>query len=192
MLAGARDTGLSPSIVGAFPRKEAELVEYFMDDSMEKLTEEAENHKEELSNMILTARIAWLVRSRLQMQIPYISKWAQALSIQANPLNLPTTLKQRALLMDEIWHAAGDRSSDMDWITKRAILGGVYTATELYMLTDYSPEYQETWSFLDRRIKDAIDCRKTAQEASHLAVAIGAGLGNTINSFLRRQSPSGI
>jgi len=27
----------------------------------------------------------------------------------------------------------------MDWYTKRALLGGVYTATELYMLTDYSP-----------------------------------------------------
>lgn len=59
--------------------------------------------------------------------------------VQANPVNLPTTIKQRALLMDEIWHAAGDRSSDVDWYTKRAILAGVYSTTELYMLTDISP-----------------------------------------------------
>lgn len=54
-------------------------------------------------------------------------------------MNAATALKQRAILMDDIWHAAGDRSTDMDWYTKRALLGGVYTATELYMLTDYSP-----------------------------------------------------
>lgn len=59
--------------------------------------------------------------------------------LQAHPMNAATALKQRAVLMDDIWHAAGDRSTDMDWYTKRALLGGVYTATELYMLTDYSP-----------------------------------------------------
>lgn len=61
------------------------------------------------------------------------------LLLQAHPMNAATALKQRAVLMDDIWHAAGDRSTDMDWYTKRALLGGVYTATELYMLTDYSP-----------------------------------------------------
>ena len=31
---------------------------------------------------------------------------------------------------------------------------GVYTATELYMLTDYSPGYADTWHSLDRRLQD--------------------------------------
>ncbi len=30
---------------------------------------------------------------------------------------------------------AGDTSSGYDWYTKRAMLAGVYSATELYMLT---------------------------------------------------------
>lgn len=46
--------------------------------------------------------------------------------------------------MDDIWHGAGDRSTDMDWYTKRALLGGVYTATELYMLTDFSAGWTST------------------------------------------------
>lgn len=55
--------------------------------------------------------------------------------------------------MDEIWHAAGanfrcvrtgvkaecfapgDKSSDLSWYSKRATLGAVYTAVELFMLT---------------------------------------------------------
>ncbi|GLJ07422.1 hypothetical protein SUGI_0066690 [Cryptomeria japonica] len=187
MVAGAKDVGISPSIVGAFPRKEAALVEYFMDDCLQRLMDEIESHNEELSNMVLKDRIAKLIRIRLEMQAPYVSKWPQALSIQAKPLNLPTSFKQRAILVDEIWHAAGDRSTDVDWYAKRTVLGGVYTATELYMLTDYSPEFRGTWSFLDNRIRDALDCRKTAQEATQLATAIGAGISNTFQAFLRRQ-----
>lgn len=134
--------------------------------------------------MLLADRIASIVRMRLEMNVPVITKWASALSIQvttcttpvspflpasyfaakhvnshlcsclslqclpnltciyflqANPLNAATALKQRALLVDDIWHAAGDRSSDMDWYTKRALLGAVYMTAELYMLTDFTP-----------------------------------------------------
>lgn len=36
------------------------------------------------------------------------------------------------------------------------ILATIYKATELYMLQDTSEDYKETWLFLDRRIKDAL------------------------------------
>ncbi|KAL8488400.1 hypothetical protein ACS0TY_024154 [Phlomoides rotata] len=42
------------------------------------------------------------------------------------------------MLVDEIWHAAGDKATDIDWYLKRTILGGIYSTTELYMLTDNS------------------------------------------------------
>lgn len=41
--------------------------------------------------------------------------------------------------MDEIWHVVGDESYDVDWYVKRTILGGIYSTTEVYMLTDSSP-----------------------------------------------------
>lgn len=186
MVAGSRDVGLSPAIVGVFPRKEAALVEFFMDDCLQNLLDIAESQEDEFSKTILQQRITKLVKLRLEMQAPFISRWAQALSIQANPANLPTSFKQRAILMDEIWHAVGDHSSDVDWYAKRGILAAVYTATELYMLTDYSPEFRESWSFLERRVRDAVDCRKTTQEATQLAQAIGAGLGSSLQSLFRR------
>ena len=45
------------------------------------------------------------------------------------------------MLVDEIWHAAGDEASDVDWYAKRAALGAIYSTTEVYMLTDKSPGY---------------------------------------------------
>ena len=58
---------------------------------------------------------------------------------QALPTNVPTSFKQRAALVDEIWHAAGDDGSALDWYVKRTVLGGIYSTTEVYMLTDKSP-----------------------------------------------------
>jgi ubiquinone biosynthesis protein COQ9 len=72
-------------------------------------------------------RIAAAVRMRLEMLKPYIVSWAQALSLQARaraaaqqslvlipgtssqaqPQNALAALRQRAALVDEIWHAAG-------------------------------------------------------------------------------------
>ena len=61
---------------------------------------------------------------------------------QAHPVNVPTSFKQRAMLVDEIWHTVGDGASDLDWYVKRTVLGGVYSTTEIYMLTDDSPGHQ--------------------------------------------------
>ena len=133
-----------------------------MDDSLQKLIDIIDT-KEDLKNLIPSHRVSKLVRIRLEMQAPYISKWPQALSIQvyyflshlfigfhyilslnftrlqAQPSNISTSFKQRAMLVDEIWHAAGDEAADTDWYVKRTVLGGIYSTTELYMLTDTSP-----------------------------------------------------
>ncbi len=57
-----------------------------------------------------------------------------------------------ARTVDAIWHAAGDRSADFSWYTKRATLTGVYGATLLFWLRDDSDEDAATLAFLDRRL----------------------------------------
>ncbi|XP_020104552.1 ubiquinone biosynthesis protein COQ9, mitochondrial-like [Ananas comosus] len=185
MIAGAKDAGVSPSIVGAFPRKEAALVEFFMDDCLQRLIDRIDSG-EELKDLILSERLSKLIRRRLEMQAPYISRWPQALSIQAQPANLPTSFKQRAMLVDEFWHAAGDTGLDIDWYVKRTVLGGIYSTSEVYMITDHSPEFRDTWMFVDNRIKDAFDLQKTVLEAAYLAEAVGAGVGNSMQGFMRK------
>ena len=54
--------------------------------------------------------------------------------------------------VDAIWHAAGDRSADFSWYTKRAILASVYSATLLYWLHDAGEDEAATLAFLDRRL----------------------------------------
>lgn len=185
LIAGARDVGLSPSIIGSFSRKEAALVEYFMDDCLQRLVDKIDSD-ESLKNLTPSDCITKLIRFRLEMQVPYISTWPEALGIQAQPVNVPTSFKQRAVLVDEIWHAAGDNASDIDWYAKRTILGGIYSTTEIYMLSDKSPDFRDTWAFLDARVRDAFDLKKTFQEAQYLAEAVGTGLAEAVGKVFRR------
>ncbi|KAF9612311.1 hypothetical protein IFM89_038914 [Coptis chinensis] len=165
MIAGAKEVGVSPAIIGSFPRKEATLVE---------------------------ASSIWsnddLARSIPGSAFPAIAKNAMDLLGLALPPNIPTSFKQRAMLVDEIWHAAGDQASDVDWYLKRTALGGLYSATEIYMLTDKSPGFRDTWSFLNNRVKDAFDLGKTVQEAKYLAEAVGVGIGSSLQGFMKRAS----
>ena len=92
--------------------------------------------------------------------------WPQALGIQAQPSNMATAMRQRAELVDDIWHACGDTSTDYNWYTKRGLLAGVYAATELFMLTDYSAGYADTWRSLDRRLNDVKRLGGAASEVS--------------------------
>ncbi|KAJ4977120.1 hypothetical protein NE237_002226 [Protea cynaroides] len=185
MITGAREVGVSPAIVGSFPRKEAVLVEFFMDECLQRLIDIIDSG-EDMRNLIPSECVSKLIRIRLEMQAPYISKWPQALSIQAQPINIPTSFKQRTMLVDEILHATGDQASDIDWYLKRTVIGGIYSTSEVYMLTDNSPDFQDTWRFLDGRVKDAFDIGKTVQEAKYLLETVGAGMGNPLQDIVKR------
>lgn len=52
----------------------------------------------------------------------------------------------------------------MNWYTKRAALTGIYNTTELVMLQDSSPDFQDTWNFLDNRIQDMANMATSAKQ----------------------------
>lgn len=43
-----------------------------------------------------------------------------------------------------------------NWYLRRIGVAGVYKATELYMMQDKSNEFQNTWTFLNRRLVEAV------------------------------------
>jgi ubiquinone biosynthesis protein COQ9 len=88
----------------------------------------------------------------------------QALAIMSLAENIPSSISELAALSDEIWYLAGDKSTDSSWYTKRAMVAGVYASTEVFMTTDKSPDYRETWEFLDRRLEDCATIGKLAGE----------------------------
>jgi len=78
---------------------------------------------------------------------------------------------------DAIWTALGDSSDDVNWYTKRMILGGVYSATVLFWLGDDSDDTAATWEFLDRRINDVMQFEKVKAQVRENPVLKGLFAG---------------
>lgn len=164
---GAKSLGLSSASRGLFPRGGVELVEYFVRRTTGEVSEEMAGM--DLSSTKVTAKVRLGVMLRLERLKPYISKWPEALALMALPHNAPTALINLGELCDEIWFSAGDRSHDMNWYSKRALLAGVYTSTELFMTQDKTPGFEETERFLDRRLQDVAFVGRSMAEFRNLA-----------------------
>nr|CAD7432047.1 unnamed protein product [Timema monikensis] len=157
--AGAESIGYAGVAHGMFPREGAELVLYFCTSCNKKLAEQMKQQTENSGtgpNIHLkpSVFIQDAVEARLRMITPYIDKWPQALGIQTLPPNVPASLANLLTLVDDICYYAGDRSIDFNWYSRRVALAGIYKMTELCLIQDKSEDYQNTWRFLDRRIKD--------------------------------------
>ena len=107
---------------------------------------------EKLGGMKIRERITALVEARLAILTPNREALRRAASILAFPVNAPRAAQLGWRAADVMWRAAGDTATDYNHYTKRAILGGVYTATLQVFLNDESDGLADTRAFLSRRI----------------------------------------
>ncbi|KAM6354363.1 ubiquinone biosynthesis protein COQ9, mitochondrial isoform 1-T1 [Alca torda] len=169
---GAKSLGLSAAAAGMFHSDGSELILHFMSQCNTKLSELLEQEQKlvqlgEAEKKPTDQFLRDAVQARLRMLIPYIEKWPQALSILLLPHNIPSSLNLLTSMIDDIWHYAGDQSTDFNWYTRRAVLTGIYNTTELVMMQDSSPDFEDTWRFLENRVADAMNMGNTANQAEH-------------------------
>ena len=133
-----------------FPGGAADMVEAYCDLADRRM--EAGTTELGLDTMRLSQRTRAVIALRLAQNRPHKEAVRRALAVLALPANVRTGMLCTARTVDAIWHAAGDRSTDISWYTKRAILAGVYTATVLFWLRDPSEDDAGALAFLDRRL----------------------------------------
>jgi ubiquinone biosynthesis protein COQ9 len=129
-----------------FPLGTVDMIETFCDLADRRMEEAAAG----LAETRLPARVRAIVALRLEQNRPHKEAIRRAMSILALPQNARAAAACTARTVDAIWHAAGDRSADFTWYTKRAILTAIYSATVLYWLRDSSEDDAATLAFLDR------------------------------------------
>ena len=134
----------------------------------------------DLAEMRFRDRIAAAVRYRLEGADREVVRRGTALF--ALPQHAALGAKAIWGTADAIWMALGDRSDDINYYSKRAILAGVYGATLLYWLGDASPGQSATREFLDRRIANVMQFEKlkAAANANPLVKAFMAGPGSVL------------
>jgi ubiquinone biosynthesis protein COQ9 len=131
-----------------FPLGAAEMIETFGDLADRRMEEAAAG----LPEMRPSVRLRAVIALRLEQNRPYKDAIRRALAVLALPHNARVSTQASARTIDAMWRAAGDRSVDFAWYTKRAVLAGIYTAVLLYWLRDTSEDDAPTLAFLDRML----------------------------------------
>lgn len=144
---------------------------------------------ERLAAMDLTAhrfrdRVALAVRTRLEL-VEDRELVRRGTTLFALPQHAAEGAKLIWGTADAIWTALGDTSRDFNWYSKRATLSAVYGSVVLYWLGDDSPDHQEAWDFLNRRIDDVmqIEKLKASFRDNPLGKALLAGPGKLMDKW---------
>jgi ubiquinone biosynthesis protein COQ9 len=132
-----------------FPGGTPDLLEAFSDLSDRWMEADAATA---MTDEKLSGRVRAVIALRLARLRPHREAVRRAIAQLALPGRARLAALCTARTVDAIWHAAGDRSADFSWYTKRAILTGVYGTTLLAWLRDDSDDDAATLAFLDRRL----------------------------------------
>ena len=156
---GAEEAGSKAEIAQLyFPKWPLDGIAAFVHWADQQMLDAAQDA--DLPSMKIRERITWLVRTRLEQMALHKEAVRRASGILALPQNASLNLKLLGSTVDAMWRAAGDRSTDYNFYSKRLILSGVYGSTLLVWLNDDTPDQEETWQFLDRRIGNVMSFEK--------------------------------
>ena len=168
LAAGAVDAGLPSVSHGIVTGGEAELVHHFMQRANEKGQDEMRQQLGSMEALSPARRVGVGVRARLSQNAPFVANgtWPQAMALGALPNNALRTARLLAAMSSNVWvtahqSAAPEGGSEHEGASAAAgdhgataAVTGVYVAAELFMLSDNSPDLQDTWRFLDERIDE--------------------------------------
>jgi len=155
----AADVGVpAPRARLCFPKGAPEMIDAWFDAIDREMA--AAFPLERVEALKIRERIRALVMHRIEAMEPDREALRRALAILAQPQNLPLAARLAWRAADRMWRIAGDRATDFNHYTKRAILMGVYGSTTLVFLDDDSDGLVQTRAFLDRRIDEVMRFEK--------------------------------
>ncbi|MBA4324212.1 MAG: COQ9 family protein [Rhodobacter sp.] len=157
LAAAITESGVAPALARSlFPRGGVDLALAYHQRGDQAMV--AALAQRNLAALRFRDRIALAVRLRLEAADRELVR--RGTTLFALPMHAADGARAIWQTADRIWTALGDSSQDLNWYTKRATLSAVYGATVLYWLGDDSPEAQDTWNFLDRRIDQVMQVEK--------------------------------
>jgi ubiquinone biosynthesis protein COQ9 len=133
-----------------FPGGTLEMIERFFALALSRAI--AQVAPDIAGEMRLGKRVRAVVAALLTELSPHKEAVRRAMAWLLLPRHATLSLRLTASLVDGIWHAAGDQSSDFSWYTKRASLAGIMLPTLLFWLNDIEFDNETTLAFFDRRL----------------------------------------
>ena len=148
---GARDAGYLDISTNLFPTGAFSIVNYHLITQRLALAKHASSLQRQTD---ITTNIRTLALHRLRANKPIVHRWQEALALLSIARHLPASLREIALLSDELLFLAGSTTVTSAWYTNRAPLAAIYASAELFMTQDKSKGFLETEEFLTRRLEE--------------------------------------
>ena len=173
-----------------------QLVEKFMDECNQRYQQDnlALDNNTNTTNMTLPQRLFVALQARLRYVLPVLSQWHQGMALGMTLA--PTTTQRQLHELVRLVSAKAIEGTDHTPLTtvQQTAVGAVYVATELHLLTDTSPNQQETWQFLQERIHD-LDLMAQLQQSdsllsTHSAVAASAVASSLLGAAISLAQPA--
>lgn len=130
----------------------------------------------DLDSMKIRDRIAAAVMTRLTQCAGDRDAIRHGMTVLSKPSNAGLAMQLLYRTVDDMWFAAGDRSTDWNFYSKRMLLGGVYSSTVLVWLNDHSEDFADTRAFLARRIENVMQVPKVKAKLAKVADLVPARL----------------
>jgi ubiquinone biosynthesis protein COQ9 len=152
LAAGARSAGRDPADASRlFPRGAIDAIELYSAMADRAMAEAVASAPPEAS---IRDKIALGIRARLDFAAPHKEAVRRATTILALPQNAAAGMRVLYRTVDGLWYAAGDRATDFNHYTKRAVLAAICSATFLFWFNDRTMDSGPTLAFLARRLDD--------------------------------------
>lgn len=122
-------------------------------------------------------KVAGAVRARIDLLREDKEAFRRSAALMAVPPMAALAARLVWATADAIWRGLGDKSTDFNFYSKRAILSGVLTSTTARWLADNSDDEAATMAFLDARIENVMQIEKVKAQAKKLGFDPAAPVG---------------
>ena len=173
-----------------FPKGFVSAINTGSDDVDEKMVAEfMSRFTDRLDEMPAHIKIRELLLIRFEILQPHKEAVRKMITFMAKPAHAELGSRLLYKTLDRVWRAAGDRSTDYNFYTKRGTLAVVYGSTLLAFLDDDTPDMQKPRGCLDRRLKDVAKIPKATKPLRAAASMVGS-VANRI--FTRQRNNTGL
>eukprot|EP00040_Diaphanoeca_grandis_P033128 m.202122 g.202122 ORF g.202122 m.202122 type:complete len:292 (+) comp32818_c0_seq1:177-1052(+) len=144
-----------PSVTSRVLNGPLGLIEAFIRDCNEQLPRKL-NALPEHSEDAPAHSLKTVLQTRLELLVPYISNWHEALAILAQPQNA----RSSALLLKETvdtmcLQIETTNEAETQRLQRKLLTTAIYATTELHLMQNSSGHIEDTWQFLERRLHDS-------------------------------------
>ena len=183
--AAAESIGLSGGeAMLAAPRGPLDMIDAFADWGDGQMAMRLENT--DFLRMKIRERVRTAVLARLEALAPCKEAEGKAVQAMIRPFRAGEGAGFVWRTADRIWKLLGDRSTDENYYSKRALLAGVLASTTARWLADESDDLTTTKAFLDRRIENIMQFERLKAQARPAAAMAVAAVSAAARNLGRR------